>query len=331
MEVQLLDDLCIQILRGFDLKATTINKLKSYYICNTNQGVKIIKKVNDSVESILLQHEIKTHLINNGFNNIDSFYLSKQNKPYYNYNNNLYIVSNIAINETFDIRNKDLYLNMIKTISKMHVYFKNTKFNNYNIPLGTDLTIELNKSLKNLKLIKKRIHNKTRLSDFDVIFIKNYKTYINDITQSLFYLKELNYAEYRNKALIERSMCHNLLKKENILLNQGELFITNFSACTIDTSLLDLSSVLKKYIINIEEDPLNIEQIINSYCKYNSLCDNEIKLLYVLLMYPSKFIKTCNLYYFKQRKWASTSMVNRLQNIVDYKKHFNNYISFIKI
>lgn len=335
MGVQLLEDLNLQILRGFDLKPKTIHKLNSYYICNTNKGVKALKKSKDSIESILIQNDIKNHLIYNGFSNTDSFCISKQNKPYYSFNNNTYVVTDFINNESIDFQDNALFLQLIKTIGKMHSCFKGASLPQGSVPYGADLNIEYSKSLQKLKSIKKRIYNQNRLSNFDVIFIKNYESHIYDIEEAMFSLKETDYAKYRSKAIQERNMCHNVLKKESLILDKdsigSNIYITNFSKCTIDYHLIDLSSVIKSYLKYTHEDPISIEKIIDTYSKYNTLHDNEIKILYIFLLYPSKFVKVCSHYYFKQRKWGAISMASRLETILEQRAFLNNYANAIKL
>lgn len=331
MEVQILEDLNLQVLRGFGLNAIAVYKLNPYYICHTSKGIKAVRKVKDSIQSIEIQSYIKNYLYNKGFYNVDKFYLSKYNKPYYIFNNNIYVVTDFIDNQGMNFNDNTLFLNLIKGISKMHSSLKNIYLSSYSLPYGQDLSNKYNKALQMIYSIKKNINNQSRLSDFDVIFIKNYSKYIDDISKSIVNLKETNYDLYKNTVIKENCICHNSLKKENILIDEGMIYITNFSSCTIDSNLIDLSNIIKTYLKHIDSNPLNISDIINTYSKYNSLQLNEIKILYVLLLYPSKFIKTCHLYYFKQKKLASSSMVNKLDSIVNQRDFLHSYISTIKI
>jgi len=332
------EDLNVQVLRGFDLKPKTIYKSNSFYICETNKGMKALKKSKDSIENILLQHDIKTHLIHNGFNNTDMFSISKQNKPYYIFNNNVYVVTDFISNESINFQDRISFLELIKATAKLHVSLKNINFKQGDLPSGSDLSVEYSKSLNRLKSIKKKVHNQNRLSNFDVAFIKNYASYVEDINKAIQGLAETNYITYRNKALQEKSVCHNILKKESLIVTRNSsattldnIYITNFSKCTVDYNLTDISRVIKTYLKYIHEDPVSIEEVIDTYSKYNPLNDDEIKILYIFLSYPSKFIKVCNHYYFKQRKWGAASMTSRLETILEQREFLNKYMNNTRV
>ncbi len=322
-----MDELSKQVLKGFFVKPSKIIKDKNSYLVYEEEGIRVIKKCFDSLESISLAHLCKEHLASQGFFQTDRFYLSAINKPYFIFEDKVYTMSDYLDGRPSSFALKEEFKKIIKALAIMHRLLKNMDTEQQE-PIS--ITNGLQKDMARLLAIKKRLKTQSRLSDFDVLFLKNYDYYIDKLALSLDGLIKTDIAALEARALVERSICHNLLKEENILISKKDLHITSFTGCTIDTPLKDLASLIQRYGKKLPEDYLGLEEILWIYSKYNPLSAEDIETIYYLLQIPGRFIKICGMYYSKKRSWTPSALTVRIEGIISEKAKYEEYVSSIK-
>ena len=67
-----------EIERQFDIKIESIKPNKGVYQLKTNKGVRCLKKISYGTQKLLFVYGAKEHLYNNGFKNIDRYYLKEK-------------------------------------------------------------------------------------------------------------------------------------------------------------------------------------------------------------------------------------------------------------
>ncbi|EIA26188.1 Spore coat protein CotS [Candidatus Arthromitus sp. SFB-4] len=83
-----------EIERQFDLKIEKIKPNRGIYFLKTNKGEMCLKKVSYGIQKLVFIYGAKEHLIKNGFENIDRFYLNIEGNPYAIVNEDIYTLSN---------------------------------------------------------------------------------------------------------------------------------------------------------------------------------------------------------------------------------------------
>ncbi len=328
-----MEDMSSFVLKGFGVKCRKIVKEKTYYICNTDKGIKVVKKSLDNSSRITFQHEIKESLYNKGFLYTDRFNLSVQNKPYVTFNDSIYTMTDLYDFKEISFEDNKQVENAVATVAKMHRSSEDIKYSCEPFYNDEDTVSVFKKSMLDFKATKKTIKGQKRLSDFDVIFLKNYEFYIDQISNSIALLEKTK-LDYYNKRSVERNIiCHNLLKEENILLDGESVYIITFSQACIDYYLFDLVKLIGRYIKNMVSTPqslkgaLPISEILNIYGKINPLTNEEIHILYALLSYPGKYLKLCEQCYSKKRSFIPGAIVNRLEEIINNQLMTKWYIN----
>ena len=70
--------------------------------------------------------------------------------------------------------------------------------------------------------------------------------------------------------------------------------------------------------------------ILEEYLGNNSLSDNELKLLYILMLYPEKFWKITNYYYNGKKSWISGRTIQKLTCIQQQEDMKNLFLQNLK-
>ena len=310
-----------EILKAYNLNIKHVDRYKTYYLLTTDTNIMALKKVDTHKKNIETAHIIKTFLLDNGFHQTDKFLLANH-KPYLEYKGDIYIITNLTENTCVNFDNNTSFLELIQTVSKM---YNNLKKTNLTLEEGPNLNISLKKSLDKISSIKKRVGRKTKLTDFDIIFLKNYETYLRDIEISCDLLAGSKYEFFRNKAINDNAVCHNALKKEHLIHKGGKIYITNFYEANNNYYMWDFATIIKSYAGH-NPRPIAIEKIIEAYSRHIPMDKNEVKILYALLKYPYKFVKISEKYYAKQRSYVPSGMLQSMNKIIESREGFRGYI-----
>ena len=325
MEVSVVDSLNIQVLRGFGLKPKSVRKEKSYFVCSTDKGLKTIRRTNLSHENILFQHELKERLFSGGFAETDRFGLSVHCLPYFDFEDEVYtITDNFPLREAVFSNGDDFRL-LVRAVSKMHSVGKYFSFEAH-LPSKTDFDLVYRKNSAALRSVKKRVLRQSALSDFDVVFLKDFDFMLSQLDEWHCFVMA-----HGVSALVGcGGFAHNNLKEENLLFDGQRVYITDFSSVSPGSHVRDLADIIKRY--QKKADCLNIDilSVIKLYGEVNALTRNDLLLLYSLLKYPERYLRLCFQYYEKKRTWTPAAFTTRLQALSSTKHDFNAYIERLR-
>ncbi len=100
---------------------------------------------------------------------------------------------------------------------------------------------------------------------------------------------------------------------------------TNFDKACVGVQITDLYLFIRKVMEKNDWDVDLGSMIINTYTDILPVDKDELKLLYVLLLYPEKFWKITNFYYNGKKSWVPQRNIQKLigiQEQMERKKKF---------
>jgi len=321
-----MEDLKLQVLREFEVIPKRIIKEKSYYICKTDKGNRIVKKSFDTKENLEFQNEVKVHLYDNGFRNIDVFSISRNRKPYVEIENNIYVMTEMKEAKESNYSDRDGFLKVVKEVARFHRIGKGINFGGEIFYQCEGIIEKSTRNLQELSAIRKKLKTQRKLLDFDVLFLKNYSYYEEELRETIAILENSEYIEEKSKAKERGQICHNLLKEENVLQIKEGVYISSFSKIEVGSKLQDIAMLIQRHRKSAGEEAMSIQEIVENYSEENEITKEESKILYGILKYPEKYMKIVNQYYSKKRSWIPNAINNRMGVIVDSKGSYEKYI-----
>ena len=321
-----MEDLNAQVLQGFRVRAKRIVKEKSYYICSTDEGYRVIRKSADTRAHIIFQHMLKEQLNERGFSGTDRYYPSADGMPFFEYGDNVYVMTGLFKHREADLDNIDDLENVMRQIAIFHNIARGLEFDQ---PFYVDENAldYFRKQASEIDGIKKQIRQRSRLSDFDVVFLKNYAAYRQLMHESVQILEQTKLFRLKEEARAENAICHNLLKEEHLLIDGDNVNLIGFSQAAIDYFIFDLCAVIQRYAKNRNKVKMDIGSVLELYDRYRPLTNDDLEILRGLLKYPSKFVKICRQYYSKKRTWTPSAINNRLEGIVSGKAEYDKFVN----
>lgn len=325
-----MDEFTSTLVKKFNFKPKYVRKLKYMYICSTDKGAKIIKPVNYNCDKILFVHKIKQHLKDQGFNQIDFYHISDEGMPYVINENIMYVMTDYIESEELNLQDIDNVKSSIELIATFHKLSQGSqKRLDESELMFINFKEDFKKKIDILKKIRKTISKQKNLTDFDVLFIKNYNYFYENAIESLEIIDKTNYDIINKIAAKNIMICHNKIKEENIIIGDKS-YITNLENITIDHFIYDLSSFILRYIRKHGDNYLSLEQILNTYSKINYIDNSLLPILYAFIKFPSRYIDTCQMFFEKKRTFVPIYISSQIQNILELKDFHSDFISKIK-
>lgn len=316
--------------QGYGLKLLNTTRSRGGFVCKTDKGYKELKKKNTQENLLLFESEAKDHLSLHGFQNLNKFNKTIEEKPFYFFEGNHYTVEDYIPTQSADLTSKQTILEATSTLARMHQASKGFHSEIQITNIG-HLPILYEKRIQELNRIKKWIANQSCLSKIDLIVLKNYAYFKEKAEQSLDLLHSSKYNELMEQAIKDNSFCHNAYKGDNIrVLESGALFVSGFQKCAYDYCMIDLAEFIRRYMKNEDCQPEIIASILEAYDQVHSVTPADKELIFAMLSYPYKFLKLCNEYYNKRRVYVSDAIVQKMENCVAQSERNNQIIQTLQ-
>ena len=311
-----------EIERQFDLKIEKIKPNRGIYFLKTNKGEMCLKKVSYGIQKLVFIYGAKEHLIKNGFENIDRFYLNIEGNPYAIVNEDIYTLSNWIDGRECDFLNIDDVNNSAKVLANLHISSKG-----YDPPEHSKLKSDLDrwpsimdKRIRSFDKMRDLVRKKGLKNDVDMIYIKNYEFYKDIAKKAYNIFEKSNYYDICREIENEKSFCHHDYTHHNIVIDKHDnINILDFDYCKREVRSYDIAN----YIIRV----LKIcKSIIESYNSNLELRYEDIFLIYGFLLFPQRFWRVCNRYFYNDVLIRQNVFLSQLEKLVNERESYMNFI-----
>lgn len=320
-------DLSLDFFDAVGIKVNDIIPLRKVFVLSTDDGNKILKKVNYDVERIEFISDSLEYL-KKFYKNIIGYNKLKNNLNYIKWKDNIYIVMDILDGREASFSNPVEIELCSKNVALMHnaskgliTHLENKYNKNF---LNESFKIKLKRVNEELKYMKSIAIKYKYKNEFDTLFLDNVDECIEEIKLVEESLEESAYDRLR-KDFDNITICHNDLAYHNFLIKNTDVSIIDFDYMTLDLRVFDIADFLIKSIKNAAFDIDKMMLALDSYEKVSVLTKEEKELIFILLKFPKDFYSITRDYYFKRKKWSYDIYLNRLNNKLNnepFRKEF---------
>lgn len=323
-----------EIERQYDIKIEQVRPNKGVYYIKTADGARCLKKINYGTQKLLFICYAKEHLINHGFPNIDRYFLNIDGNPYAVVNEDIYTLSNWIEGRECDFYSKDDLVIASKTLARMHEASKG-----YDPPENSKLKTDLGrwphlmekriKSFDKMKdMVRKKKNSKT---SFDLEYLKNMEYYKNLSLKALQTLNGSNYFEECRISEEEKGFCHHDYTYHNIIIDEkNQVNVIDFDYCKREIRAYDISNYLTKVLKRQNWDIEYAKLILDAYNSECPLRHDEYEIIYSFLMFPQRYWRLCNRYYYNEVNWGTATFSKKIVELVEEREIFEKFIKDFK-
>ncbi|KHD37210.1 spore coat protein S [Clostridium acetobutylicum] len=319
-----------EIERQFNIKIEYIKPNKGVYFVKTNKGNKCLKKINYGIQKLLFVYAAKEHLINNGFKYVDKYCLNTEGNPYALVNEDIYTLSEWIEGRECSFYDTEDLVKASKTLAKMHECSKG-----YEPPENSKLKSDLGrwphlieKRVKALDKMRDMARKKGNKKDFDMNYIKNVDFFKEQGIKSMNVLKNSKYESLCAVAEEEKGFCHHDYTYHNIIINnEDNVYVIDFDYCKRELRAYDISNFMIKVLKRSNWSMKTAELILDSYNSISKLDDDEYGVIYAFLIFPQRFWRLANRYYYNEVNWGQNTFNNKMEELIEERER---YIKFIE-
>lgn len=322
-------DLSIDIFKNYNFNLEDIIPVRKVFILITDQGNKILKKVDYDAKELEFIYSGLEYIKNNSFNRVFDFILTNEGKPYLIWNENIYFVMNLIEGRESEYSNPLDIITASKGIGELHKACEGFRHEN-KTRFTCGKTIEnFKRKLQEMELFKNIAMLTEVKSEFDEIFLENYNYYVNQIEDSIKVLEKSSFYKLCSQE-DKIVLCHHDLAHHNILIKDEEAYFVDFDYSVIDLKVHDLCNFMNKVEKRVAYDIEKSKLIIDNYCLNNELSKNELEVLYGMLIFPQDIYNILKEYYTRIKEWDYSIFLDKLIKKNDFKEDREEFLELFK-
>ncbi len=317
-----MDEKAKEILECYSLDVYSAGRSKSGTLCQTGQGLKLLREYMYSTKHLVFDSMIKYIIRDRGYINVDQLVANKQGELY---STNKY-GRNFTIRDWYDGRECDMHshwdlMKMSENLAKLHKVMGQ-------VHLQGDGPIQyyhggykdvFQKHNREMKTIYNYMCNRKKKNAFEKLYLKEYAFFYEQGQKAVEKMTDSGYERLIERAVQEYTLCHGDYNQHNvIMLKNGDMATVNFKT-NINIQINDLYLFLRKVM---EKNQWNSDlalDIVEAYHKEKPLDLDAREYLYVLMLYPEKFWKIANRYYNSRKSWTSEQNLEKMEKFVENK------------
>jgi len=310
-------DLATSLPAYFGYAGRAVKERGNYYI----DGYKIHKS-NSNPKEILERYKLLNRLAED-FLYADIIMPATNGAPFITLGREVYVMTRHVIGSEpalSDLGNMTLMLEAVAKFHKAARGFENTPKS------APSLCDVFYKQKAELDSAIKKVHRCPRLSDFDVLMLKNADAYTERVENATKILGETDYISLYKEAAENKHLCHNALKEEAFTIHEDKCYISRFEEAAVDLQLSDLASILRRYARKSNRE-IPIKKLLEIYDNILPLPNTSDKILYAQLSFPWQFLKISSQYYSKKRNFIPAAITGRMSAILDEQEVYDDYVA----
>lgn len=322
-----------EIERQFNIKIESVKPNKGVYILKTDKGTKCLKKIDYGTQKLLFVYGAKEHLIGNGFPRVDKYCVNTEGYPYALVNEDIYTLSEWIEGRECDFNNKEDLINAARNLAYLHIASKGYEPVE-NSKLKSDLgrwPNLMDKRIKSFDKMRDMARKKKVKTDFDISYIKMIDFYKELGKRAIKVLDSSNYFNICRIAEEEKSFCHHDYTYHNIIIDSSSnVNVIDFDYCKKEIRVYDLSTFLIKVLKRVNWNIEYAELIIDTYNEVSPLEQDEYRVLFSFLLFPQRFWRLANRYYYNEVNWIQTTFNNKIKQLAAEQEVYANFIEQFK-
>lgn len=326
------DDRNEEVFAQYDIKVYNVYRVRGATVLETNRGLKLLKNFESSENRIAFEHKIKEHIFNLGYVNVDRYMRNKNDELITeDTQGGKYILKDWFTGDECNLRNlKDILL-ATENLAKLHNLLANVSLTNDEVKYNTYQYLPglFDKHNRELKRVRGYIKEKRQKNEFEMCYLSCYEDFYRKGLNAVEIIKDSNYELLLSDALNSSNICHGNYTYHNILITKNGIATTNFEKICIGVQIMDFYLLIRKVM---EKNDWNINygsSMIEEYNKNKTISKEEMKILYVLLLYPEKFWKITNFYYNGKKSWIPQRNIQKLINIQEQNKVKEEFLKWV--
>lgn len=321
-----------QILEQYPFVVKQTYKGRGAIICDTDQGLKILKEYSGSQARADFLHHMLLFLKESGQQGVDCVVKTKEDKTLAtDIDETVYMVRDWHEGRECDARNKEDILQAVKQLASLHNVLQNyqAEIPEFLKVKPDALLLENEKHLRELKKVKNYISGKRKKNDFEMEFARHCDFFLEQASHIITLQKRELMEEESKENYGIYGICHGDFNHHNVIFLKGAPAIINYERALYDVQVGDFSKFMRKILEKHNWNHDLGKEMLEAYNKVRQMGKGEQSQLYIRLSYPEKFWKISNHYYNTSKAWVCGRDLEKLNKVVAQNQEKEQFLEMI--
>lgn len=318
------------ILEQYHIDICSTRKIRGAVLCDTEQGVYLLKEIAVSAERITAIGELYEYLGTQGWCSVDKI-LKNRDGAYITTqeDGNKYILKKWFQGRECDIKRPGELLEAVGTLAKLHTSMRYSLENM--VPEVQTLEREYEKHNRELKKVRSFVRKSTSKGEFEMEFLQSFDELFAWAEMAGNMLKSSGYRKLYQESKEKHCLTHGEYNYHNILMSNGDgknslIAVTNFDKFKQDIQVEDFYYFLRKVMEKYGWKERLGDSLLNAYSAVRPLSSRETEYIKIRLVYPEKFWKVANSYYNSNKAWIPVKNIEKLNTAIRQTKEKERFL-----
>ncbi len=322
-----MNDKAVNVLEQYDLTINRTFKGRGTIICDTQQGMRVLKEYRGRTEKLELLYQLQCRL--NDSLKTDTLVRNKEGALFVrDIDNSIYILEEQVEGKECSYKSEEDIVKAFGAMAKLHLKFMiPASDSNYTMPAMPVFFYadEMEKHTMECRRVKnylKRLRNKT---DFERALLQEYDYFLDRAIEVTRRAREESRAEYEAYVNSNGLYCHGDYQYHNVVFGKsgGGAYtgIINLEHFAHDSGARDFYLLFRKISEKCDWSADMAQCMLNAYQNRRVFPPIEWRSLCLRLAYPEKFWKIINFYYNSRKSWMPNRNYDKLESLIRQEKN----------
>ncbi len=318
-----------QVLSNYSIRIKCIRnesykEKKGVWWIQTDEGMKILKKISNSEETFKhILHAIE-HLTGNGIL-IPEIISTVHGNRYVKFDDNCYVLSNAIEGKNPSYNSCHELEKIVRGLAKFHKAsegFSPLPDSKPKCHLG--LWVEdYEQQIEDMKRFYSEDAASTGINAVSKTIVNEFPYFYQRAQKAIDGLKGPEYRDWVAEAAVTGCLCHQDFAAGNLIIDsKGRMYVLDTDSLTIDIAARDIRKLLNKIMKKAGKWDMDLTgKILGIYQSENPLTASKWQVVRLDLLFPHLFIGAINKYYYRRDKeWSDEKYLERIREMAAFEK-----------
>ncbi len=318
-----MNDKAVNVLEQYDMTVSRTFKGRGTIICDTDQGMRVLKEYRGRTEKLELLYQLQGKLKDSL--RTDMLIRTKEGALFVkDIDNSVYILEEQVDGKECSYKNEEDIVKACGAMAKLHLKFMTPQSEKICLMPVFFYADEMERHTVECKRVRnylRKLHNKT---EFERALLKEYDYFLEKAVDVTRRAREESQAEYEAYVNSNGLYCHGDYQYHNVIFGKGNggayTGIVNLEHFAHDAGARDFYLLFRKISEKCDWSLDMAQSMLDAYQNRRVFPPIEWRSLCLRLAYPEKFWKIINFYYNSRKSWMPNRNYDKLESLIHQEK-----------
>jgi len=318
------NDKAVNVLEQYDMTVSRTFKGRGTIICDTDQGMRVLKEYRGRTEKLELLFQLQGKLKDSL--RTDTLIRTKEGALFVkDLDNSVYILEEQVEGKECSYKNEEDIVKACGAMAKLHLKFMTPQSEKICVMPVFFYADEMERHTIECKRVRnylRKLHNKT---EFERALLKEYDYFLEKAVAVTRRAREESQAEYEAYVNSNGLYCHGDYQYHNVIFGKGSggayTGIVNLEHFAHDAGARDFYLLFRKISEKCDWSLDMAQSMLDAYQNRRVFPPIEWRSLCLRLEYPEKFWKIINFYYNSRKSWMPNRNYDKLESLIRQEKN----------